>query len=180
MTKRPYIVRKWTDGLRAIAHQDQVSATGNADSALILPRLLDAVDPAAGDRYRHQIRNSSLRWFRLLTAEETDHQYAAFYVSFTNGSDFPNHYHKESQATIMIVEGSGYVILDGERHDISAGDMVHIPPGVTHEFFVGVEGERLGYVSVTQPDVLLEPGRSIDWYTVPSQRYAADGSIRDK
>jgi quercetin dioxygenase-like cupin family protein len=179
MSKRPYVVRKWTDGRRAIAHKDQASA-GTYDNNLVLPRLLEEVDPAAAERYRDQMRNNSLSCFRVLSAEETEHRYAVFHVSFTNGSDFPNHYHKDSQATIFIVEGSGYVILDGERFEIAAGDVVHIPPGVAHEFFVGREGQRLGYVSITEPDVVLDQGQRIDWHTLPSTRYAEDGTPRDK
>jgi quercetin dioxygenase-like cupin family protein len=180
MSKRPYVVRKWTDGLRGATNPDQAEA-GTYDSKMVVSRLLDEVDPGAGSRYREQMRNKTLRWYRVLTPEETAGRYAIFHVSFTEGSDFPNHYHKGSQATILIVEGTGYVILDGERHEISAGDVVHIPPGVAHEFFVARGCPRFGYVSVTEPDIVLDPvDGKVDWYTLPSGRYAEDGSVRDE
>ena len=71
------------------------------------------------------------------------------------------------------------MILDGVRHEIATGDVVHIPPGVAHEFFVARNGERLSYVSVTEPDIVLKPGEKVDWHTLPSGRYAEDGSLRD-
>jgi quercetin dioxygenase-like cupin family protein len=177
MSTRPYIVRKWTDGKRGVAESDQVQ-TDTYDNNLLVPKLLEGVDPAAAERYRSQMRNKTLNWFRILSPDETEHKYGVFYVTFTSGSDFPNHYHKAAQATLMIVEGTGYVILDGKRHEISAGDVVHIPPGVAHEFFVAREGERFAYVSITEPDVVLDPGKHIDWYTVPSVRYAEDGTVQ--
>jgi quercetin dioxygenase-like cupin family protein len=185
MSKRPYVVRKWTDGLRVVAEAEQVAARGGAaktfDNKLILPKLLDAVDPGAGARYRSQMRNSTLTAFRILTREETDAKYGVFHVSFTEGSDFPNHYHKHSQATIMIVEGSGWVILDGQRHEIATGDVVHIPPGTAHEFFVGRGVPRFTYVSITEPDIVMdEEVGQIDWYTLPSGRYSEDGTIRNE
>lgn len=185
MSKRSYVVRKWTDGLRVVAEAEQVAARGGSektfDNKLILPKLLDAVDPAAGQRYRSQMRNSTLSAFRILTREETNAKYGVFHVSFTEGSDFPNHYHKQSQATIMIVEGSGYVILDGERHEIASGDVVHIPPGTAHEFFVAKGCPRFTYVSITEPDIVMdEDVGEIDWYTLPSGRYREDGEVRDK
>ncbi len=178
MSKRAYVVRKWTAGQRGVANADQVN-DHTYDKNLILPRLLDQVDPGAGERNRQQMRDNSLTWYRILDRQETGGRYAVFHVSFSAGSDFPNHYHERSQATILIVEGSGHVILDGVRHEIGTGDVVHIPPGVAHEFFVAKDGQRLAYVSVTEPDIVLRPGETVDWHTLPSGRYAEDGSVRE-
>lgn len=179
MSERPYVVRKWTEGLRVVAEASEVGGD-TYDNKQVLPRLIEAIDPAAGARYREQMRNRTLRIFRVLKADETDRKYAVFHVSFTEGSDFPNHYHKLSQATILVIEGEGHVILDGERFAVAAGDVVHIPPGVAHEFFVGRDGQRFTYLSITEPDIILDADRGqVDWYTLPSGRYADDGRPRD-
>ena len=42
------------------------------------------------------------------------------------------HFHKRSTELYYVLDGAGQVILDGEEHEVKAGSMVHIPPGVVH------------------------------------------------
>ena len=42
------------------------------------------------------------------------------------------HFHKRSTELYYVLGGEGSVILDGVEHEVKAGSMVHIPPGVVH------------------------------------------------
>jgi mannose-6-phosphate isomerase-like protein (cupin superfamily) len=42
------------------------------------------------------------------------------------------HYHKRSTELYYVLSGEGVVVLDGVEHEVRAGSMVHIPPGVVH------------------------------------------------
>jgi quercetin dioxygenase-like cupin family protein len=43
-----------------------------------------------------------------------------------------SHSHTHTEAMLYVLEGRGYSLIDGARHDWSAGDAVHIPPRMTH------------------------------------------------
>ncbi|MDH3499907.1 MAG: cupin domain-containing protein [Acidimicrobiia bacterium] len=42
------------------------------------------------------------------------------------------HRHPHSEEVVYVIAGSGYVWIDGARHPVAAGDVVHIPQGATH------------------------------------------------
>ena len=37
----------------------------------------------------------------------------------------------------------------------------------------------LPLIAQTEPDIVLRPGETVDWHTLPSGRYAEDGSVRE-
>ena len=41
-------------------------------------------------------------------------------------------FHKRSTELYYVLEGGGTVLLDGVEHEVAAGSLVHIPPGVVH------------------------------------------------
>ncbi len=43
-----------------------------------------------------------------------------------------SHSHTHTEAMLYVLEGQGYSLIDGVRHDWRAGDAVHIPPRMTH------------------------------------------------
>jgi len=43
--------------------------------------------------------------------------------------------HKHGWATIYILSGHGYSIVDGDRHDWQAGDVLNVPAGAWHQHF---------------------------------------------
>jgi quercetin dioxygenase-like cupin family protein len=43
--------------------------------------------------------------------------------------------HKHGWATVFVLSGHGYSIVDGERYDWSAGDMINVPAGAWHQHF---------------------------------------------
>lgn len=44
------------------------------------------------------------------------------------------HMHKAHDATVMIVRGRGYLVMDTRRINLTAGDITHIPRGVPHYY----------------------------------------------
>ena len=44
------------------------------------------------------------------------------------------HIHPNAEEIMVITAGQGTAIIGGESHDVSPGDVVHVPPGVEHEF----------------------------------------------
>ncbi len=42
-----------------------------------------------------------------------------------------SHSHTHTEAMLYVLEGRGYSLIDGERHDWRAGDAVHVPPRMT-------------------------------------------------
>ena len=44
------------------------------------------------------------------------------------------HLHQQHDGTVFMFKGSGYLIMDKRRVDLSAGDVVYIPRGTVHYF----------------------------------------------
>ena len=44
------------------------------------------------------------------------------------------HVHKMHDATVTLLRGNGYLVLDRKRIHLKAGDVVHIPRGVAHQY----------------------------------------------
>ena len=44
------------------------------------------------------------------------------------------HVHKIHDATVTMMRGQGYLVLDKKRINLQAGDIVHIPRGVAHQY----------------------------------------------
>jgi quercetin dioxygenase-like cupin family protein len=56
------------------------------------------------------------------------------------GGNTPYHQH-DWYHVVYILEGSGFVKIDGTEHPILAGSAVHAPAGITHGFFNTGEGQ---------------------------------------
>ncbi len=49
------------------------------------------------------------------------------------------HVHKLHDGTVIILRGQGYLVLAGKRIDVKAGDIIHIPRGVAHQYVNGAD-----------------------------------------
>ncbi|MEO6183630.1 MAG: cupin domain-containing protein [Verrucomicrobiota bacterium] len=58
------------------------------------------------------------------------------------------HYHKRATELYYVLEGSGTILLDGAKHPVSKGSLVHIPPGIVH----GAVG-RMRVLVIGVPDI---------------------------
>lgn len=53
-------------------------------------------------------------------------------VQFQPGQDFKAHYHSVMEENFFILEGEVDIIVDGVKHTLTTGDMIHIEPKETH------------------------------------------------
>ncbi len=58
------------------------------------------------------------------------------------------HYHKRCTELYYVLDGEGTITLDGVTHDMRAGSLVHIPPGIVH----GASG-RMRVLVIGIPDI---------------------------
>ena len=61
---------------------------------------------------------------------------------FVEKPHFKSHSHRHPEAYLYCLEGKGYSMIDGGRHDWEMGEAVHIPPGMKHhQHFNPTDGE---------------------------------------
>ena len=60
------------------------------------------------------------------------------------------HMHKAHDATVMLVRGRGYLVMDTRRITLTAGDIAHIPRGVPH-YYVNTDLEPTAVFIVFAP-----------------------------
>lgn len=60
------------------------------------------------------------------------------------------HVHKIHDATVTMLRGQGYLVLDQQRINLKAGDVIHIPRGVPHQY-VNTAGEPTVVLAVYAP-----------------------------
>ncbi|HLN85790.1 MAG TPA: cupin domain-containing protein [Candidatus Limnocylindrales bacterium] len=60
------------------------------------------------------------------------------------------HVHKIHDATVTMLRGQGYLVLDRQRINLKAGDVIHIPRGVAHQY-VNTAGEPTVVLVVYAP-----------------------------
>ena len=57
------------------------------------------------------------------------------------GGHTPQHSH-DYEHEVYVVSGAGTVLLEGERHPITAGDVIYVPAEQEHQFRAGEAGLR--------------------------------------
>ena len=61
------------------------------------------------------------------------------------------HMHKTHDGTVVMIRGSGYLMMGNRRIELSAGDIAHIPRGAAH-YFVNTGGEpAVAFVAFSPP-----------------------------
>lgn len=77
-------------------------------------------------------------------------------VSHLAIDDSKYHYHREMTEFYYVLSGGGTITLDGEKKDITAGDLVVIKPGVWHTSDGEMDVLILGVPAGEQTDVWFE------------------------
>ncbi len=70
------------------------------------------------------------------TAEETGGAFLLFEDQMDGGKATPLHIHPESDETMIVLDGSILMHMDGTDHRIEAGGVAVAPRGVPHAFLV--------------------------------------------
>ena len=55
-------------------------------------------------------------------------------MSVLPGEDIGQEVHEDVDQVLTFVEGKGKAVIDGETHDIGAGDLFAVPAGTEHNF----------------------------------------------
>lgn len=99
-----------------------------------------------------KLKQGDARWFFgnlaviRATAEDTGGKYTLVDVTAPAGLESPLHVHHVEDEGFLVLEGSVMVEVDGERHDLSAGQFALGPIDVPHRYVVGPEGCRMLWV----------------------------------
>lgn len=88
--------------------------------------------------------------YSLLGEEITDLKFQTRYFEIKPGgfSSLEKHQHPHS---VVIIRGSGTVVLDNELHPVQSHDVVYIAPEVIHQFHAD-RNEDLGFICVVDRD----------------------------
>ncbi len=57
------------------------------------------------------------------------------------GGHTPRHSH-DYEHEVVVLEGEGHVLLNGQEQDIGGGDVIFVPADSEHQFIAGHEGLR--------------------------------------
>ena len=61
------------------------------------------------------------------------------------------HLHKTHDATVMMLKGHGYLMLEQRRIDLTVGDVVYIPRGAVHYFVNTAREPTVAFVTYSPP-----------------------------
>ncbi len=88
------------------------------------------------------------------------------------GSSFPEHVHGYGDEIYVIIDGEGWVAIDGERHDAARHDIFYIPAGTPHHY--GVPDDATGPLDLFAVNVpaVRHDLRSAYWAAEPRDRRA--------
>jgi uncharacterized cupin superfamily protein len=71
---------------------------------------------------------------------------------FRPGDKMEYHSHRQQEELFYVLEGSGELVIDGERHPVSAGTLVRLDPAPRRQIVNGSEGELI-WLAVGAPPV---------------------------
>jgi len=83
---------------------------------------------------------------RVLTAAD-EAGVSVHFVTISATSE--THYHTRLTEIYVVIAGSGWLEMDGERQPLGEGDVALIPPGTRHRAVPGPDGLRI--VNIVRP-----------------------------
>ena len=124
-------------------------------------------------RHKHIVNASEIDWERGGNGErfEFDRKWftprvgaqklgCSIYRVTPGKTAFPHHRHFANEESIYILEGQGRLRLDGEEHEVKAGDYIGLPPeGPAHQLIGGDDGDLvyLCLSTMIHPDITQYP-----------------------
>ena len=79
-------------------------------------------------------------------------------LAWPAGEANPEHVNAERDVLLVVVSGSGSLRVEGEPHELTAGDAVVVPKGATRRLAAGPDGIR--YLSVHRRRGGLQIGKA--------------------
>lgn len=80
------------------------------------------------------------------SADEQQLNFQTRYFEVDAGGYTTLEYHRHPH-TVIIIRGSGTVVLDSQLHDLSLHDVIYITPETLHQFHAD-KGEKLGFLCI--------------------------------
>ena len=108
------------------------------------------------DNVDHQERRPGVVLTSLVAGDTGATQISSGVAEFAVGTSAPTHYH-DAEESVIVIEGEGLMVINGEEHIVRPNDAAFIPPGAHHS--IANHGNRPFKISWTYA--------SIDWSTTP-------------
>lgn len=108
------------------------------------------------DSVDHQERRPGVLLSSLVDGNTGATQISSGVAEFAAGASAPTHYH-DAEESVIVIEGEGLMVINGEEHIVRPNDAAFIPPGAHHS--IANHGGRPFKISWTYA--------SIDWSTTP-------------
>lgn len=126
--------------------------------------------PSSGQTIHNPITGESITFVR--TSRETEGQLVELAFSVTPGGAPPApHVHPQQIETFAVHEGRCRVSVDGREHELAAGEVLTVPPGVSHTWTA---------LSELRMTVTLEPAQRADEFFEGLFALANAGCVNDK
>jgi quercetin dioxygenase-like cupin family protein len=77
-------------------------------------------------------------------------------LAWPAGHELEEHPNTERDVLLVVLEGAGRVLIDGERHDLSRGHALLIPKGTMRAIGAGDEGVRYLAVHLRRHGVQID------------------------
>ena len=107
------------------------------------------------DHAEHVERRPGVFLTSLVDGECGATQISSGIAAFSVGSSAPTHYH-DAEESVIVIEGEGLVMIEGEEHVVKPNDAVFITPGAHHS--IANHGDKTFKIAWTYA--------SINWSTI--------------
>jgi uncharacterized cupin superfamily protein len=98
---------------------------------------------------------------QLGEAADSEQLGCSLYELPADSKSWPYHYHTANEEALYVLDGTGTLRLDGETHDLSAGDYVALPADESGAHRVINDSEEplryLAFSTMNDPDVTMYP-----------------------
>ena len=108
------------------------------------------------DSVGHEERRLGVVLTRLVDGATGATQISSGVAEFAVGASAPTHYH-DAEESVIVIEGEGLMVINGEEHVLRPNDAAFIPPGAHHS--IANHGNQPFKISWTYA--------SIEWSTTP-------------
>jgi hypothetical protein len=101
-----------------------------------------------------------LKWYMHPTIDCTAHKFLIFYSQEIPPASRSGKQRCQGGVVFVVVEGAGYTVIDGQRHDWKKGDLLQLPikpEGVTFQHFNGREKEPALLIAA-EPNLVATTG----------------------
>ena len=83
------------------------------------------------DSVEHQERRPGVVLTSLVDGATGATQISSGIAEFAVGAAAPTHYH-DAEESVIVIQGEGLMVIDGEEHVVRPHDAAFIPPGAHH------------------------------------------------